>query len=207
MAMATNIPPHPHQTDDLHQRTEGLAKTSAAKSPESTSPKDVMSTLHELQVHQIELEMQNNELRRLQTKMEASQSRYFDLYDLAPVGHLTISEQGQIIEANRAAAILLGVDRGALVKQPLSRFIHSRGDFVDYIGHCFDLTKRKQAEERIESQLDELRRWQDVMLGREGRIQELKREVNEFCRCLGESVRYPSQEARSTDSAMMVPKT
>ncbi len=74
-------------------------------------------------VHQIELEMQNEELRRTQEELEASRARYFDLYDLAPVGYFTLSEQGLILEANLTAAKLLGVARGALVKQPLSRFI------------------------------------------------------------------------------------
>jgi PAS domain S-box-containing protein len=58
-----------------------------------------------------------------------------------------------------------------------------------------DVTARKQAEEQIRSQLDELQRWQDVMLNREDRVQELKREVNELCRRVGETVRYPSQVA------------
>jgi hypothetical protein len=63
-----------------------------------------------------------------------------------------------------------------------------------------DITKRKQAEKQITSQLDELQRWHDAMLGREDRVQELKREVNEFCRRLSQPVRYPSQDAGPGDS-------
>jgi PAS domain S-box-containing protein len=74
-------------------------------------------------VHEIELEMQNDELRRIQGDLEASRARYFDLYDLAPVGYFTINDKGLILEANLTAANLLGVARGTLVKQPLSRFI------------------------------------------------------------------------------------
>jgi hypothetical protein len=57
-----------------------------------------------------------------------------------------------------------------------------------------DITERKQAREKMECQLEELQRWQDVMLGHQDRVDELKREVNEFCRRIGGAARYPSQE-------------
>lgn len=92
-------------------------------SAEPLLPEGVRQTLHELQVHQIELEMQNEELRRTQMQLETARARYFDLYDLAPVGYCTISEQGVIQETNIAAATLLGVARSDLVGQKFSRFI------------------------------------------------------------------------------------
>ena len=110
----------------LRQRAEALAAERAGEMPESLeelSPEAARRALHELRVHQIELEMQNEELRRTQEELEVSRERYFDLYDLAPVGYLTLNEQGLILETNLTAAKLLGVARGALVKQPLSRFI------------------------------------------------------------------------------------
>ena len=79
--------------------------------------------LHELQVHQIELEMQNEELRRSQQELEGSRAQYFELYNLAPVGYLTISEKGLILEANRTFAMLTGMPARALVNQSFSRFI------------------------------------------------------------------------------------
>lgn len=95
----------------------------APKDIEAFLSKETRHILHELQVHQLELEMQNEELRRAQEELDESRARYFDLYDLAPVGYCTISGKGLILEANLTAANLLGVERGLLVKQPITRFI------------------------------------------------------------------------------------
>ena len=107
----------------LRQRAEAQLKADEAGASAQLSPEETRRVLHELQVHQIELEMQNDELRRTQAELEDSRARYFDLYDLAPVGYVTLTEQGLILEANVTAAKLLGIARGALVKQPLTRFI------------------------------------------------------------------------------------
>jgi len=88
--------------------------------------------LHELQVHQIELEIQNEELRQSQIALASLQSRYFDLFDLAPVGYLILSDKGTILEANLTAAKLLGTDRSRLVKQFLSRFILREDQTIFY---------------------------------------------------------------------------
>jgi len=79
--------------------------------------------MHDLQVHQIELQLQNEELRRAQAALEVTRARYFDLYDMAPVGYLTVATNGLILESNLCAANLLGVARSELVGRPLSRFI------------------------------------------------------------------------------------
>ena len=103
----------------------------------------------DLRAHQIELEMQNEELRRTQEKLDASRTRYFDLYDLAPVGYVTISETGLILEANITAANLLGIARDDLVKLRFSRFILN-----EYQGTFYLL--RKQILETSEPQSCEL---------------------------------------------------
>ncbi len=120
--MSTEVPPSPLT---LRQRAEAVlvAHTDAAAQPEDLSHYEMARQLHELQVHQIELEMQNDELRRTQTALEASRSEYFDLYDHAPVGYLSVTDQGLITHANLPAAALLGVAREQLPLWSLSHFI------------------------------------------------------------------------------------
>lgn len=79
--------------------------------------------LHELQVHQIELEMQNEELRRSQLALEKSRDHYIEFYDFAPVGYLTLSDKGLISEINLTGAAMLGVERNQLLRQRLARFV------------------------------------------------------------------------------------
>ncbi len=87
--------------------------------------------IHELQVHQIELELQNEELQRTQRALERSHSRYSDLYDRAPVGYFSLNKRGTIISANITGAGLLGVARETLIGQRLSQFI-ARADQDEY---------------------------------------------------------------------------
>jgi len=103
------------------------------KDLEALLPKKSQGLLHELRVHQIELEMQNDALRRAQTELAAERQRYVDLYELAPVGYCTVSEEGLILEANLNASTLLGVTRGALSNQPLPRFILNKDQDLYYL--------------------------------------------------------------------------
>ena len=126
--------------DNLVEKFEEMrraAERKAAMSPEvlrAMSPEEFMHTVHELQVHQIELEMQNENLRLAYAELDALRARYFDLYDLAPVGYITVSEKGLILEANLTAATMLDVLRSALVNQSISRFI-LKEDQDDYYLH------------------------------------------------------------------------
>ncbi|MFH0729908.1 MAG: PAS domain S-box protein [Pseudomonadota bacterium] len=116
----------PEDAAELRRRAEKISRDNAASEAEeltALSPEETRRMLHELRVHQIELEMQNEELLRAQVELEETRARYFDLYDLAPVGYITVSETGLILETNLTAATLLGVVRSALVKQPITRFI------------------------------------------------------------------------------------
>ena len=89
----------------------------------SATHSELQDLVHELRVHEIELEAQNEELRRTQRALELSQARYFELYDLAPVGYLTVDSVGTILEANLMACTLIGVERSLLVGAKITRFI------------------------------------------------------------------------------------
>ncbi len=84
---------------------------------------DVKKLVHELEVHQVELQMQNEQLQVTQAELRESRDRYFELYDLAPVGYVTLDRAGNIYEANLAAAALVGEERGRLVGRSLCSFL------------------------------------------------------------------------------------
>ena len=84
---------------------------------------DVPKLVHELQVHQIELEMQNEALRKTQLELEAARDRYADLFDFSPSAYLTLSLQGEILEANLSAGELLGLEPHRLLHQKFTRFV------------------------------------------------------------------------------------
>ena len=122
----------------------------AASPLDAMPPADMRRALHELRVHQIELEMQNEELRRAQVDLEAARARYFDLYDLAPVGYVTVSETGLIQQANLTAMNMLGVTRSTLLNRPLSHFVLKNDQYLYY-------QQRKQLLASAEAQNFELR--------------------------------------------------
>ena len=84
---------------------------------------DINELIHELEVHQIELEMQNEELRQAQLNLEAARDKYADLYDFAPVGYFSISDKGLILDANLVGATMLGKERKKLTERRFSQFI------------------------------------------------------------------------------------
>jgi len=76
--------------------------------------------LHELQIHQVELETQNRELKEVQQRLEEARDRYADLYDFAPIGYLTLEETGRITEINLTGAAMLGDERANLIGKPFN---------------------------------------------------------------------------------------
>lgn len=90
--------------------------------------------LHELQIHQIELEMQNHELRETQQRLEEARDRYADLYDFAPVGYLSLDESGRILETNLTGATMLGYERAQIIGKPFSALL-TRNDSQPFFLH------------------------------------------------------------------------
>ena len=119
--------------------------------PLAKASMDKERLIHELQVHQIELEMQNDELRKAQEEIETSRSKYMDLYDFAPVGYFTLDNKGVILEANLTGAKLLGVERGLLLKTAFSVFIMADDQdlFQDCRRKVFQIPGRQSCEVRL----------------------------------------------------------
>ena len=150
----TETKPHSDQLTDLRRQAEDIVGEKAAQLPKNFaahSPEEVQRAFHELQVHQIELEMQNEILRQTQVKLEAASTRYFDLYNLAPVGYCTLSEEGMILEVNLTFAALLGMAKSNLVKQPLAHFIYKEDQDIYFLyrKQLFEMGKPPACELRM----------------------------------------------------------
>ena len=106
---------------DAEARLQARSVTETATA--AATKADQLRLLHELQVHQVELEMQNEELRQSRAELEAALTRYTELYDFAPVGYLTLTADGLIAELNLTGAKLLGGERGNLKKRRFASFV------------------------------------------------------------------------------------
>jgi diguanylate cyclase (GGDEF)-like protein/PAS domain S-box-containing protein len=113
-----NEPIKPDQQSIL--RSEAEDRLACAPAPPSPSVEEL---LHELRVHQIELEMQNEELQNARSALEASHNRYLNLYEFAPVGYFTLTPGSEIIETNLTAAALLGVARDELLNRHFTNWV------------------------------------------------------------------------------------
>ena len=122
------------EVSELRQRAEKELEMAAGSTEavSEMSPEKMASLIHELQVHQIELKMQNDELRSTRDEFEKARDRYADLYDFAPIGYFTVNQDGLIDEANLTFASMLGVNRSALIRQRFSRFFLSNDQNTYY---------------------------------------------------------------------------
>jgi PAS domain S-box-containing protein len=128
----------------LRKRAEGLL-IKKGKGPSRGSPEDPRKLVHELSVHQIELELQNEELRHAQAVIEESRSQYVDLYDFAPVGYFTLTASGEIRDVNLQGARMLGEEKARLRGDNLARFVAS-DSLTAFRDHLRRVSKSGQRE-------------------------------------------------------------
>jgi PAS domain S-box-containing protein len=165
------------QAGELRQRAEEYLEThldSIQKFPSD----DVHHLIQELNVHQIELEMQNDELRRAQLEIEASRNRYSYLYDFAPIAYFTFNSKGQILEVNLTGAGMLGVERTRLINTHLSLYVakehqevfrlHRRETFRTGIRQECELRLKKRDGTQIYAHMES-----SAVLDAEGRISQM----------------------------------
>ena len=122
--------------DGKHSGLRKRAEKEIAQLPKNTDAltfRQTQQMLHELQVHQTELNMQNEELRKSRSELEAERMRYFELYNLAPMGYITVNKNGLILEANLATAALLGQSKETLINQPISNLIFKKDHDIYYL--------------------------------------------------------------------------
>jgi len=118
--------------EQLRLQAESLLARTPREIAQMPGP-DVQTLVQELQVHQIELEMQNDQLRRTQQQLERARDRYIELYDFSPVAYLTLNANGEILEANLLAGELFGLDRARLIHQKFTRFIPAGAQDAFYL--------------------------------------------------------------------------
>ena len=134
----------------LRREAERTLKSSMLP-PGEMPTEDAQRLIHELQAHQIELEMQNEQLRNVQTQLEESRMRYADLYDFAPLSYFTFDEQGRIMEVNLTGAKQLGIERGNLINIPFVTIV-VESDWKGFFSHLkkvFDTHEGDTCEVRL----------------------------------------------------------
>ena len=213
----------------LRQKAEAKLAVESAKSDIGLNEMDVLRINHELQVHQIELEMQNEELVFAKEQAEDIAEKYIELYNFAPIGYFTFSREGNIIELNEYGSQMLGMNPNQLMNKNFDLFIidEDKQIFILYIdktyesksietcmislpledgiirhilltGHitkngkycltaALDITKRLQ----LEKDTIELQQFNSYFIGRELRMVELKKEINELLQKNGLDKKYP----------------
>ncbi|MCF8226955.1 MAG: PAS domain-containing protein [Bacteroidales bacterium] len=135
----------------LRKKAEEKLKSKQKSEVKPDLETDAKKLLHELQVHQIELEMQNEELRRANETAEAALKKYTMLYDLAPMGYFTLDEDGSISELNFTGAELLGDKRYSLVDSNFKLFIskESKKVFNDFFRKVYTSSAKESCNVKL----------------------------------------------------------
>lgn len=129
----------PEGPNYLRQKAEEQLKKRKEKASLVTPEADMLKLIHELQVHQIELELQNEELTLANNMARVATEKYEELYDFAPSGYFTLSRQGTILEMNLCSAKMLGKKRSLLINSQFIFFIKedSRSVFATFLKEIF----------------------------------------------------------------------
>ena len=145
MQKKLNLPP---TAVELRRRAEERLRERPPETRQAQTDADSQRLVHELQVHQVELEMQNEELQKARDEMEAGLEKFSDLYDFAPVGFLTFDREGTIREANLTSASLLGIERARLVKLRFESFVSAAElpAFNTFLAKAFESKARQSCE-------------------------------------------------------------
>ena len=141
-----------NKLEDLRRRAEkSVRNVELDQDVSKLSEKEVRSLAHELQVHQAELEIQNEELRRAQIELQESRDRFSDLYDSSPVGYFTLDKHGHILEANLSGARLVNRQPRELIEVPFVSLVSQEDhqSFYSYLRNVFARPARQSCELRL----------------------------------------------------------
>lgn len=136
----------------IRKRAEAIIdskNTQVSNQLQTLSFSESQKIVHELKVHQIELEMQNEDLLSIQKELHRTKKRYFDLYEMAPVSYCTLNQDGIIQEVNLATSDLLGIDANELINQPLTNFIFQEDQDAYYLYRKKSMTSNEKEEHEL----------------------------------------------------------
>ncbi|NDP22763.1 MAG: hypothetical protein GZ091_17045 [Paludibacter sp.] len=219
-------------SENLRKRAEKQLKKLDSKDIPLIDESDPIKLIHELQVHQIELEIQNEELLAAKEVAVNEMEKYSDLYNFAPAGYLTLSKEGDIIELNFSTANLLGDDLEKIkntrfglyitedtlviynafldevfssnsketceilltIKGEIDKFVHIEAIVLRDRSHCLlamtDITDHKMIEDELLQKSKELKEFNKFFIGREFKMIELKKEINDLLNKSGLEKKY-----------------
>ena len=136
---------------ELRVKAEQRLHAGKANPAAAVSETDARALVHELQVHQIELEMQNEELLRACVAAQEASEKYYDLFDFAPVGYFLWDAEGRILEVNLAGAVLLGLGRKAVIQKRFGQFVaqEDRAAFADFCKQVLPTGPKQTCEVKL----------------------------------------------------------
>ncbi len=168
----------------LRKRAEKILDADSDDIVKTQSPEETRKLVQELHIHQIELEMQNEELRRTQLELTEARHRNIDLFDLAPTSYVSVSDKGIIQGANITIATMLGMERELLIGQSLSNCISkdTQDDFYLFLNAIIRTKNRQTRELKIKKNEGDCHVNMEgvTILDADGNINEIRIAVNDI---------------------------